>query len=262
VRRALLCSMFLGLTAYISPAQADDAPAKKPGSSATNQTGMKQTYLGVEVEPLPSSLSSHLSGIVPKGQGVLVAHVAKDSPAAKAAIQPNDILLSFGDQKVSSPEQLVKLVRGDKSGHEVGLSLVRGGKMQSCKVMLGEYESPNAPENPRVFRFQPDDQFREMFEEHESRNGSSWDLFDAMKLTRLDAKRWHAEIEYRTKEGKKESKTFEGTREEIRKDIQADKNLPANERNHLLRAMNVHNPIFEFHFLPFDQIGPESKDKP
>ena len=44
-----------------------------------------------------------------------------------------------------------------------------------------------------------------------------------MKLTRLDAKRWRAEIDYRSKEGKKEHKTYQGTREEIRKDIQADK---------------------------------------
>jgi hypothetical protein len=77
----------------------------------------------------------------------------------------------------------------------------------------------------------------------------------------LDDKKWRAEIEYRTKDGKKEQKKFEGTREEIRKAIQNDKDLPANERRHLLRAMNVGQP-FEFHFPPLDQKGLESGGQP
>ena len=73
-----------------------------------------------------------------------------------------------------------------------------------------------------------------MFEESESRSGSpGWETFDALKLTRLDAHRWRAEIEYRSREGKKEKKTFEGTREELRKDLLAEKDLPENERQSL-----------------------------
>lgn len=263
MRRALLCSMFLGLTAYLGFAQTNDNSAKKQGQNATNQAGTKHTYLGVEVESLPSALSSHLSGIVPKGQGVLVVHVAKDSPAAKAGIRPDDILLSLGDQKLSSPEQLMKLVRGDKSGQEINVSLVRGGKMETSKVTLGEREAMNSSERPNVFRLRPDEQFREMFQEYESKNGNAvWDLFDSMKLNRLDANRWHAEIEYRNKDGRKETKTFEGTRDEIRKNIQADKNLPTDERNHLLRALNMHEPVFEFHFPRFDENVPDSGNRP
>jgi hypothetical protein len=95
-----------------------------------------------------------------------------------------------------------------------------------------------------------------------SRESPPWDSFEALKLTRLDAHHWRAEIEYRSREGKKEHRTFEGTREEIRKDIQAEKDLPDNERTHLLRALNLHEPVFEFHFPPFDPMGPRWRDQP
>ena len=55
-------------------------------------------------------MQSQLAGLLPKGQGILIDRVAKDSPAAKAGLQPYDVLLSYGNQKLHSPEQLVEMV--------------------------------------------------------------------------------------------------------------------------------------------------------
>jgi membrane-associated protease RseP (regulator of RpoE activity) len=259
MKRAVFTLAFAGLLTNLLPALADDDPAKKSTSPGTNQAGQKQTYLGLAVVKVPRALASQMPGILPKGQGVLIMQVAKDSPAEKAGLKTDDILLSYGDQKLSSPEQLVKLVRGDKSGHEVSLNYIRAGKPENCKVTLGEHESVNLLENPHVFRLQPDKSLQEIFEQSESKNGgSAWESFDSLKLSRQGDKGWHAEIDYRTKDGKKEHKVFNGTREEIRKAVQAEKDLPANERNHLLRALNLHNPVFEFHIPPlFDQLVPD-----
>jgi hypothetical protein len=255
--------MFLGLVANFGLAKPEEVPAKKQRADSTKQQAKMQTWLGLGIESIPPVVSSQLPGIVPKGQGVLVASVAKDSPAEKAGLQPHDILLSLGDQKVSSAEQLVKLVRGDKPGQEVAVTFVRGGKRESAKVTLGKRESSNESDHSRVFRLRPDERLREMFEERESKNGGrAWESFDALKLTRLEGKRWRAEIEYRSEKGKKEHKTFEGTREEIRKDIRAEKDLPANEKGHLLRALNLHEPVFEFHLPPFDKLGPDFQEQP
>ena len=48
-------------------------------------------------------------GVLPKGQGVLVVQVTPDTPAAKAGLRPRDILVNYDDQKLYSPEQLIKL---------------------------------------------------------------------------------------------------------------------------------------------------------
>jgi serine protease Do len=222
------------------------------------KSGSKEAHLGLGVEAVPPALYSQLPGTLAKGQGVLVGQVAKDSPAAKAGLHANDILLSYGDQKLYSPEQLVKLVRGDKPGHEIALNFIRGGKTMVCKVTLGEAEHSTTPEKSRVFRLLPDEGLRKVFDEFESKsNDSVWDSFDEIKLTRIDSKHWRAEVEYRSKDGKKVSKAYSGTRDEIRKAIQAEKDMPANEQTQLLRALHLHEPVFEFHFPPFVAMPPD-----
>jgi S1-C subfamily serine protease len=78
-----------------------------------------QAYLGVTVENIPQAFRSQMPDLLPSGQGILVMRIAKEGPANKAGIQPHDILLTFGGQVITSPDQLVKLVRGAKPGQTV-----------------------------------------------------------------------------------------------------------------------------------------------
>lgn len=257
--KSALCAVLLfGLCGSMVAQRADD---RKP---TDDRRTAKEAYLGVVVEKVPPMLRSQMPDLLPDGQGIMVMSVAKDSPAAKAGLMNHDVLLTFGEQKLNSPEQLVKLVRGQSPGQTVSLNYVRGGKQASIKVTLGENtQAPMGQENPNIFRFFPDDHFQMLFEENELRNGDkSWTSFDAMKLTRTDSNKWNAEIEYRNKEGKKETKKFSGTRQEIRKQIQEEKDLPDSEKHHLLRAMNLHPPVFEFHFPPAGSAIPESGQRP
>jgi membrane-associated protease RseP (regulator of RpoE activity) len=220
-----------------------------------NQQQKKEAFLGVSVDRVPDAVRSQFPSLLPDDQGVLVTNVVKDSPASKAGIQANDVLLKIGDQKLTSPEQLVKVVRSNAPGQTVETTYVRGGKAATTKATLGENPYPMAlnqpgqvvPGNPNIFRLFPDERFLRMFEENEVLNGDKkWTTFDSMKLTRSEDNKWSAEIEYRTKDGKKESKKFSGTRQELRKQIQEEKNLPDTEKHHLLRALNLQPPIFEF----------------
>lgn len=209
----------------------------------------KEVYLGLKVEAVPAAMYSHLSGVLANGQGVLVDQVMKNSPAEKAGLRSNDVLLNFGDQKLTSPEQLVKLVRHEKPGKEVDVRLIRAGKTMTSKVTLGEMQAPSRQDQSRIYRFTPDEHVREMLKDLEMKtDNGSWQTFDALSLTRTDDTHWRAEIAYRDAAGKKVTRHFTGTREEIRKDILAAKDLPTNERAHLLRALNFQDPVFEFHF--------------
>jgi len=106
---------------------------------------------------------------------------------------------------------------------------LHGGKVVTRQTTLSEIPRPIAFPNNRVFRFQPDDFTRRGFEDFDSKlNSKFWDTFDALRLTRIDDKTWSAEIDFRAKDGKKESRAYKGTREEIRKAIEAEKDLPAN----------------------------------
>ena len=269
MRKVMLISLALGLATIAWPVRADDSKAKTgQQKSPVNQPkadATKQAYIGVGVESMPPALSSQLRNVLPSGQGVLVTEVAPSSPAAKAGLQANDVLVSYDDQKLYSPEQLIKVVHVGAPGHDVTIGYIREGKPATCKVTLGERPTMSMNEvQQQPFQRPPSkEQFRKFFEQAQRRNDKgAWDLIDAIKLTRVDDQRWRAEIDYRTTDGKKEHKTFEGTRDTIRKDIESAKDIPANERSQLLHSLNLDNSMFEmrFPFGPFGQFSPVYRD--
>jgi len=207
---------------------ADNAPAREAHARA---------YLGVVVEPLHSSLVNHLASLVGGEYGLQVEDVAEGSPAAKAGLKEKDVVYRYDDQKVFTPEQFLRLVRGDKPGHEVTLSIVRDGKTQTIHAVLGEQQVVTNVQPGRAFSRRTAERFGQSrtAEEREAR----WASFDAMTLTRLDNNRFRTEIKYRDQQGKLETRTFEGTRDDIHKKIEAQRDLPADERDHLLRAIDV-----------------------
>jgi hypothetical protein len=80
-----------------------------------------------------------------------------------------------------------------------------------------------------------------------------WESFDSLTLKNLGDNRYQVEISYETGNGKIEHRMFEGTREEIREDILVQQDLPANEREHLLRSLDV--PGTDFHQFDFNFPG-------
>jgi len=207
-------------------------------------------------------LVSHLPKTLSNGQGVVVAMVAEGSPAAKAGLKVHDILLSYGNQKLFSPRQLVGLVRQDKAGHEVALSIAREGKPLTVKVTLGTHKVAHASPAPGVREpefgqmptpgwFMPFWQLPHWFTGPEAPPSKprEWESFDSMTIKKLGKGRFHAEIQYLNKKGGLDHKTFEGSREEIRKAILAHKDLPAEESHQLLRSLN----------MPMEEVGPLGK---
>src|SRR5215831_16773154 len=79
----------------------------RAADSPKTPAGSKQPYLGVDLQPMPHALFSQLPGILPKGQGVLIGFVEKGSPADKAGLKMDDVVLSFDKKDVVSPDQLV-----------------------------------------------------------------------------------------------------------------------------------------------------------
>jgi membrane-associated protease RseP (regulator of RpoE activity) len=235
--------------AWCPVAPAQNQKSEKPTNSAAKQEeqapiGQINGYLGLGVEPLHSSLVNHLSSLIGGEYGLLVEEVVEGSPAALAGVKPNDVLYRYDDQKLFAAEQLVRLVHGDKPGQEVALGIIRGGKAQTVKVTLGEQQVLTAARPYRAFRKPLAERLSRPLtvEEREA----PWALFDSMTLTRVDENHFKAQIKYRDDHGKVETRNFEGTRDEIRRAIEGQKDLPANERDHLLRAMDVPAGILEF----------------
>ncbi|HEV2800223.1 MAG TPA: PDZ domain-containing protein [Pyrinomonadaceae bacterium] len=108
-------------------------------------------HLGVSVE---SVTRENMSGYNLTGdpRGVAVREVSPDSPAAKAGLQKNDVILRFDGEQVSSVQKLQRLINESAPEHTARLSISRGGAEQEVSVKLTKREG-YAPGAFGEFRF-------------------------------------------------------------------------------------------------------------
>ena len=193
------------------------APTAAGQHNATEQkNGIERhngAFLGVGVENVTPALASHLA--IPEGEGLLVEHVAADSPAAKAGIQRHDVLMRVGDQKLLSAEQFVKLIHQQKPGEKCSLELMRQGKKDNVEVTLGEmpaniYERP--PRTDETVSTGP----RHGQRRNASGRGSEWERFVSLSLQKVGKNEFKASIAY-LDDQELERHDFQGTPEQIHK---------------------------------------------
>ncbi len=92
-------------------------------------------YLGLQVSRLNDYLRSVFSYT---GEGVTVDDIFPDSPAAKAGIKPNDIIISYDREGVITPEDFLNRIRRTIVGKEIDISVWRGDQIINLKATTGE----------------------------------------------------------------------------------------------------------------------------
>jgi Do/DeqQ family serine protease len=99
-------------------------------------------WIGVEPRPLNAELAESFgivkdktTGALPKG--VLIHGVLQNSPAAKAGIQPGDLIMQVAGQSVSDVPEMLSSVAALKPGEVASLSVLRNGKNLELRVTPG-----------------------------------------------------------------------------------------------------------------------------
>lgn len=90
-------------------------------------------FLGVSLGPLTPEVKE-MAGT---DRGVLVSSLTDDSPAAKAGIQPGDVITSIDGKEVNDPAEVVDIVRSRRPGQSVSVVYYRMGKRRQTEVTLG-----------------------------------------------------------------------------------------------------------------------------
>jgi serine protease Do len=102
---------------------------------------VKQAWLGAHtLTPVTKDLAEYFK--LGDRRGVVVGRVIDDSPAQKAGVKPEDIILAVGGQAVSGTEgqlveNFVNAIRERDVGQKVDLEIWRDGKTQTVTVTLG-----------------------------------------------------------------------------------------------------------------------------
>ncbi len=88
--------------------------------------------IGISFQPGQSSAVGRIYGFA-KG-GVLISSVTPGMPAAKAGLQPQDVITSIDGKSVKDGDDLVANISARRPGSTVRLGYLRGGKEESATV--------------------------------------------------------------------------------------------------------------------------------
>ncbi|MBW4649449.1 MAG: trypsin-like peptidase domain-containing protein [Kastovskya adunca ATA6-11-RM4] len=78
---------------------------------------------------------------VPEVNGVLVAQVVPDSPAASAGVRRGDVIIQINGTDVTAPEQLQRIVENSGVGEVLQMKIRRGNQTTSLSVRTGELQT-------------------------------------------------------------------------------------------------------------------------
>ncbi len=107
-----------------------NSPATKPQSKVESNVA----FIGLATAAVPEMVADHLD--LEQGSGVIVRTVSPDSPAQRAGLSVNDIILSVGETAVGNPEALSSSIRERKPGDRIAISLIHKGKPAKVEVTL------------------------------------------------------------------------------------------------------------------------------
>ncbi len=95
-------------------------------------------------------------------RGVGVTEVVKDSPAEKAGLRKDDVILRFDGESVTSVRKLTRLVNESSADQNVRLTISRGGSEQELSATLSKRKMDNifSGSFPRILRGDTEDGVR------------------------------------------------------------------------------------------------------
>lgn len=110
---------------------------KKVIDNIQSKGSMKWPYLGVQVATMTQDIadSENISFV----EGAIVMSVVSGSPASKAGVQANDIIVSIDNKKITTADELVSAIRSHNVNDKITLGIVRKGLSNqiNLRVVLG-----------------------------------------------------------------------------------------------------------------------------
>jgi serine protease DegS len=98
-------------------------------------------YIGItgrDIAPM------HTQGsLIGRNQGIVVAEVSPDGPAAHAGIQINDVILSMNNKPAISAKETMSQVSEIPPGSEIPVVIMRNNKKLKLKVTVQGYSASN-----------------------------------------------------------------------------------------------------------------------
>ncbi len=116
---------------------------------AAGRGGNRQAYLGIKLQTLSPALRKYFGA--PEDRGILIADVAKNSPADEAGLYPGDVILKMDRKIIRSIRDVYRVLAFFEPGDAIVIEYIRDRRKQQTRVTLGERAAPG------IFDGWPDD---------------------------------------------------------------------------------------------------------
>jgi S1-C subfamily serine protease len=93
-------------------------------------------YLGVASTAITPDIQQQLG--LSTSKGVAVQQVAANSPAASAGLKSGDVIVDIDGQAITSPEDLLAVIRKHRPGDKITVTYIRDGQKATADVTLTE----------------------------------------------------------------------------------------------------------------------------
>ncbi len=110
--------------------------ARKAAEELRAGGSVKRGYLGITMNTTGISEKAKAYYKLPDNNGVIVADVTKNGPAADAGLQRNDLIRKIDGNPVKDNQDLLAMIASRKPGETVKLEIVRGGVTRNLDVKL------------------------------------------------------------------------------------------------------------------------------
>jgi serine protease Do len=110
------------------------ASGQPAGRNVIVLPGARGSFLGVSVVEVSADRARELK--LKEERGAEVTRVSEGSPAEKAGLRVNDVVLEYNGQRVEGTEQFVRLVRETPAGRKVDLTVSREGQTQTLSATI------------------------------------------------------------------------------------------------------------------------------
>lgn len=99
---------------------------------------IKHGYLGIRSQTVDLTADGKKALKREQEHGLLIVGMEDDSPAARGGLLVGDILVGVAGEAVEHHDELFTQLSGDVVGKSTAMDVLRGGKLESIKVVVGE----------------------------------------------------------------------------------------------------------------------------
>jgi membrane-associated protease RseP (regulator of RpoE activity) len=138
-------SGWLGILLYGEneiPSNGQNAPAMQSGTADGNLNNQSAPGTNPSAQGTPGAPASGQNA--PGQRGARVAQIYPGSPAARAGLQPGDLVTQINGQKIDDPAELIALVHEMKPQTKADFEVMRGNQPEKIPVTIGSRASEYA----------------------------------------------------------------------------------------------------------------------